>query len=749
MCFIRYKGIYISFLIIAIALIAFIGYHYRFGYFFGGDTSLSIFTVKNLFDSFFIWNNMNYSGLVSVTSTSFGLIFYSFLTLISSIFGLKVAYTASEFLGFIGGIGLFLFLYFFIKDHNTSFFLWSIASGFIYSIACSYNFVFMALPYILLSLYLFNSAIKNKEKQHYLIYFAFVVLSISLQISIGGQAYFLPNLLFLLIFLSVLIVFISSENRRIYLKYATVAIILVILINMDLIVPTYLFVKNVGNQFFNKANFLDSAVKENNILDVFYFASLYSGHNLVISLAILFLLIVFLFGFIFLVYNLRSKEHMQFILAMFISYLVMIFFSLTINKPFGLFFNFLSNKISYLYSLRYAYSATSYIFFFIFVVIFSLAMIKLGGEIKNTPKEKRNFKVIIKILITLIFIVYSSFFIYNMVLTTNIGIGKTFFIIPNSTFKLANFINENNSFAKFNSVATFPVAYNWQFTKWYYGVNVYSSLIESPVYTGGYTYYNEIFFPISKSLYSEIGYNVDTSKVNGSLSNYLGVFGIRYIIVQGNAINCKNCYEPPFNFTDIYSNINKSHNIIFVKKFGNSSLYKNNNYVKFVYTSDIINLENASAITIFDIIKNASFNIHDISVYSTEIPKFYNDSNTINATPIPNFSKPSISFVEDTPTKVTVHVSNATTPYYLVFRETYDPHWAAFYSNGTEVNPRDHIAVNGFANAWYMNKTGNYTITLYYTLQTDAWIAWGVSFAALFVTIGIGIYGWKETRKRR
>ena len=57
--------------------------------------------------------------------------------------------------------------------------------------------------------------------------------------------------------------------------------------------------------------------------------------------------------------------------------------------------------------------------------------------------------------------------------------------------------------------------------------------------------------------------------------------------------------------------------------------------------------------------------------------------------------------------------------------------------------------MNGFANAWYMNKTGNYTITLYYTLQTDAWIAWGISFAALFATIGIGIYGWKETRKAK
>ena len=168
-----------------------------------------------------------------------------------------------------------------------------------------------------------------------------------------------------------------------------------------------------------------------------------------------------------------------------------------------------------------------------------------------------------------------------------------------------------------------------------------------------------------------------------------------------------------------------------------------------MYATNIYNFENISETKLVQIITNESFDIKDKSVYVSKISGFYNDSHTINATPIANFSKPNISFVENTPTKVTVHVSNAITPYYLVFRETYDPHWAAFYSNGTEVNPRNHIAVNGFANAWYMNKTGNYTITLYYTLQTDAWIAWGVSFAALFVTIGIGVYGWKEAKKEK
>ena len=63
------------------------------------------------------------------------------------------------------------------------------------------------------------------------------------------------------------------------------------------------------------------------------------------------------------------------------------------------------------------------------------------------------------------------------------------------------------------------------------------------------------------------------------------------------------------------------------------------------------------------------------------------------------------------------------------------------------MNPRDHIAVNGFANAWYIDAKGSYTIHIYYTLQTYADIAWVVSFAALFATIGIGVYGLKAAKR--
>jgi hypothetical protein len=47
-----------------------------------------------------------------------------------------------------------------------------------------------------------------------------------------------------------------------------------------------------------------------------------------------------------------------------------------------------------------------------------------------------------------------------------------------------------------------------------------------------------------------------------------------------------------------------------------------------------------------------------------------------------------------------------------------------------------------------MNKTGNYTITLYYTPQTIAWLALAVSFVAFEITVAIGVYGWTERAGR-
>ena len=458
--------------------------------------------------------------------------------------------------------------------------------------------------------------------------------------------------------------------------------------------------------------------------------------------------------------NLRSKngiltDKMMMQFALFLSFIFLLFLSSVYFLPISvLFLKFL--PLLYVFALPWLSNA---IMFAMAIILLPVAMIMSFNYTK-----KRLLKI--GFLITAIFIIGS--FVYLLwfipyLKGTPVGadiISPHSIDIPQHVFQISNFINsQNGEFAVFTLPQSQRGGYNgWQFDTWYAGANFYASLIMHPVYCGFtcFTPYSQEFFPPSdlESYYLNNPI-MNTVITNKSVSNSFGIFGIKYIIIQGDTLhNLTNGYEnyfsaPKFNLSIIYKNLNTSKNMVFLKKYGNSSVYENLNYVHLVYASNIKNLGNKNLgnsfnYTALDLIKNLSFNIKNTSVFITSIDGFYNDSNTINATPIANFSKPNISFVDNTPTKVTVHVSNAITPYYLVFRETYDPHWAAFYSNGTEVNPRDHIAVNGFANAWYMNKTGNYTITLYYTLQTDAWIAWAVSFAALFVTVGIGVYGWKK-----
>ena len=128
-------------------------------------------------------------------------------------------------------------------------------------------------------------------------------------------------------------------------------------------------------------------------------------------------------------------------------------------------------------------------------------------------------------------------------------------------------------------------------------------------------------------------------------------------------------------------------------------------------------------------------NISDYVSYNPNSTSFGGNIGRIN-----NLIKPNITYVIENPTLVRVTVSNANTPFYLIFRETYDGSWEAYYNNGTEVNPSNHIEVNGFENAWYINKGGNYTLNFYYTPQTLIWGLWIISFMAHLASACVSFY---------
>ena len=760
-------------LVFMIALLLFISLvltlaYLRFSYAFGGDIGLGYSTFSGIFKGFFIWSTSNYSGLINSTGNGsiFGDLFSLIIIFFTKIFflGTKTNIISNVILELLAILGIFFLIYKLTSRINNKA---AIISGFLaasfFGLWFSYFSVnigsIAALPFSVLFLYLFaDYGIKNKKVEYR--YFILSVIFLSFEFALLGYGGIVEG--FILILIIVLYLFFASIRKS--LKTATILILILfiaVMMNFSLIFNTYIAQKNTGGELSllqgnSQQDFQQSYYSVPiSVLALFGGSNLNTAHDMIPSLILLIIAIVPLIAL-----NQKEKSLRYFSTALILSLLIFFGLSSSINKPFGNIFSYLYKNFSFLVTFRYGGASTLEIFFIISVLL-GLGVFTILNYLYSDIKKKKLVNIFLVFIAAFIFY---HVYIYGIEPIFLNGVPWTTHLLPfintlpKHVVEISEFINLNVTGF---SVATLPSDDDWHLATWYDAPDIYSSLINAPVYTGGFVTGHEFFFPSSQDEYGSVVRLYEENITNYSIADSLGIFGIKYIIVQGNTAD--KTFGPnhpliPYSFNTIYFNLNNSKRIVFVGKFGNSTVYKNEIAVPLVYGSNIIKLGSNTSLNIIKFIEKRHINSFIYSIYSPNVSapilwygniQLFDSSNTINATQIANFSKPNISFVENTPTKVTVHVSNATTPYYLVFRETYDPHWAAFYSNGTEVNPRDHIAVNGFANAWYMNKTGNYTVTLYYTLQTDAWIAWGVSFAALFVTIGIGIYGWQETRKEK
>jgi hypothetical protein len=99
-----------------------------------------------------------------------------------------------------------------------------------------------------------------------------------------------------------------------------------------------------------------------------------------------------------------------------------------------------------------------------------------------------------------------------------------------------------------------------------------------------------------------------------------------------------------------------------------------------------------------------------IGIYHTP-----NESRSILQVFEPDVSAPSVRFEKINPTKYVAHVGSAS-PFLLTFSEAYHPLWKA-YVDGEEISS---VVTNFLVNGFYINKTGNFDVTIYFTGQTYA-----------------------------
>ncbi|BCS90546.1 MAG: hypothetical protein ARM1_0003 [Candidatus Micrarchaeota archaeon] len=482
--------------------------------------------------------------------------------------------------------------------------------------------------------------------------------------------------------------------------------------------------------------------------------------------ALIYIFIIFSIILVNLAIKFRNK-YKDIIVLQLITLLILFFaLSETIYGPFGNIFKYLYNHFILFSDFRFPINNENFIYAAASILL-SLAVFKIVYMLYRSK---------VKMYLAYIFIIYLLFFLvyfipfykdvmkpiiknkvygyYNITLPV---LDK----LPNHVLEIADYINKNISYSY--NVMTLPSNPVWQIDTWYAGVDIYPSVINASVFNGGFTIGSEYLFPPSIEEYQDVAKSIEQEKsINFDPARMLGILGIKYIIIQGDTAKSSNIpFHPliPYNMSYIYNNLNNSKYIQFKAKFSNSSIYENYLVTPLVYASNI-KILNSSDISLHQIVNYIEYNNFSIFNYSVYAPKvngsilyygymnIYNATNdTFNVSYIKNMSKPNVSFQIVNPSKVIVYIKNATTPFYLVFRETYDPAWTAYYQNGTEVNQRYHIMVNGFANAFYINKTGSYEIILYYKWQryiTAAFIAEYLVFGAL---VSLIIYSYIKERK--
>lgn len=102
-----------------------------------------------------------------------------------------------------------------------------------------------------------------------------------------------------------------------------------------------------------------------------------------------------------------------------------------------------------------------------------------------------------------------------------------------------------------------------------------------------------------------------------------------------------------------------------------------------------------------------------------------------------NSSVPQVTFDRRSPIHYTAHVRGARNPFYLIFAEAYHPGWKlTIRSQPSFSADRTHTMMNGYANAWYLDRTGDYDAEIEFTPQRWVMVGTLLSAGALVIVLG-------------
>lgn len=167
--------------------------------------------------------------------------------------------------------------------------------------------------------------------------------------------------------------------------------------------------------------------------------------------------------------------------------------------------------------------------------------------------------------------------------------------------------------------------------------------------------------------------------------------------------------------------------------FGKLILYKIEPHAPLIYIADeiITVTENYSQSSLLSIIGNSEFTSNPVILFRDSAPEEV-FALTQKLTPNPSDG---MAFKQINPTQYDANVTSTNNNgLVLVFADSFSDGWKA-YINNEEVPEEQHFISNGYANAWYINKTGNYNVKIEYAPQKLYYLGFAVSFSTYLILL--------------
>jgi hypothetical protein len=708
----------------------------------------------------FSWTNLSYTGMPQILGSVFGELIAGMGISFTYIFGSLAPSLISGLLASFGAIGMYLLVYALSGRIEGATVRLKMFGSFCAAVVFTVHIESVQLltsaaypiPYVLLAaLFLIMKIDSGQASRRDA---AIMVLFLAAAFGFAGYADFLMLLAFFLLIGVVLLATARREVRKKYI-YAFGGVMLIALtINLTWIISTAEFLNSSYMTEFNyqaNAYILDNVGILNLPQALFAFGPTFTHlspdpiiHNPYVYLILVGVFVVAIAGAIARMQ--KNAEEERIVAALAISYIGMVIAATTVNAPFGVLFSILTSISHITLALRLPFYAVHPLLILVIAVLFGLGIVAIFGRIKRT-KVIRLALIAVSLLLIFSYIymldVYPILRTYSS-LNSNATLVRT--QIPQYVINASNFINSQEGYF---SVASLPSESGVISLQWYYGTDIYSNFIGRAFYNGAPTVFSvSMFSPISAQEYFKYaGYPATYNRPAGSgVAKWFDVLGIKYVLVEGDILTgpCSTCSVtyPNYSVNTITSNLDRM-GFEEVSSYNTTTIYENGNYVPLVYAAhlEVLNTTNISRLS--GAIESPGFNPSNTAVYLKKLALpdsacfdycttiLYNSSKI--EMPSGSGAYPTINYTVNDPTSITVRVSHASSPFYLVFRETYDGNWIAYYNGSIELNG-SHIAVNGFANAWYVDKKGSYTIELSFAPQEPAWVLWIVSVGS-FVAV--------------